>query len=205
MITRGGYDDGYAACPCFWGQEPSSLVVRLTEQTGPLNGTLVLDAGCGEGKNAVYLARHGAIVHALDVSTLAISNGKKQWSNVGGVTWLIKDISKTTMNESEYDVVIAYGMLHCLQDEDEITSVVRKLQAATKCGGYNVLCAFNSRKHCLLAHPNLTPCLLDHSRYVNFYKQWEILTCTDSDLEEAHPHNNIRHQHSLTRILARKR
>ncbi len=46
----GGYDDGYRECPCFWGDEPGSLVRVLCDHIGPVRGFAVLDAGCGEGK-----------------------------------------------------------------------------------------------------------------------------------------------------------
>ena len=56
-MSGGGYDDGYRNCPCFWGTEPGSLrksccaihVVSVS-RASPM-----LDAGCGEGKNAAFL------------------------------------------------------------------------------------------------------------------------------------------------------
>ncbi len=29
MADSGGYEEGYAACCCFWGRDPGSLVTRL--------------------------------------------------------------------------------------------------------------------------------------------------------------------------------
>ncbi|WP_344974937.1 class I SAM-dependent methyltransferase [Streptosporangium fragile] len=42
-------------------------------------GPAVLDVGCGEGRNAVRLARRGARVLAMDVSAAALENGAKAW------------------------------------------------------------------------------------------------------------------------------
>ena len=33
--------------------------------------------GCGEGRNAIYLARHGVAVEAFDSSEVAIKNAKR--------------------------------------------------------------------------------------------------------------------------------
>ena len=59
-MIDGGYDSGYRACPCFWGSDPGSLVSRLATIVPSFTGLQVLDAGCGEGKNAIFLAGKGA-------------------------------------------------------------------------------------------------------------------------------------------------
>jgi tellurite methyltransferase len=64
--SLGGYDDGYRACACFWGQRPGSLVPRLLEHIPDPAGVTVLDAACGEGKNAIYLARLVSLLTKLD-------------------------------------------------------------------------------------------------------------------------------------------
>src|SRR5690348_9530634 len=75
--AHGPYDDGYKSCPCFWGTEPGTFVKKLVGHIQDMSGMLVLDAGCGEGKNAKYLSSAGAIVRAIDVSPYAIANAKK--------------------------------------------------------------------------------------------------------------------------------
>jgi hypothetical protein len=67
----GGYDDGYRRCPCFWGKTPGKLVSALADIVPSFHGLRILDAGCGEGKNAVFFAQRGAFVRAIDVSALA--------------------------------------------------------------------------------------------------------------------------------------
>lgn len=203
---NGGYDAGYLACPCFWGREPGRLVRHLNRYVPDFRNVIVLDAGCGEGKNAAFLAERGAHVRAVDVSEVAIKNGKSAFDMKEGVIrWEVEDIRSIDLGVEIYDIVIAYGLLHCLTTEFDVCNVVHKFQAATRIGGYNVVCALNSRHQELSAHPDLTPTLLLHERYVALYSGWEILEVSDTDLTEIHPHNNISHTHSLTRMLARKR
>src|SRR5699024_1680372 len=57
-----GYDRGYRACPCFWGTAPSSIVQHAATLVA---GTTAVDIGCGEGKNAAYLATIGYRVTAV--------------------------------------------------------------------------------------------------------------------------------------------
>jgi tellurite methyltransferase len=201
---NGGYDSGYSACSCFWGRTPGSLVMRLVNLVGDVSNKSVLDVGCGEGKNAFYLSSIGATVRALDISELAITNARRAWKITKNIKWEVADIRKLHLSDNIYDIVIAYGLLHCLSDPGQIEAVVKKLQKATKNHGYNILCAFNDRSQDLAAHPEFTPCLVNHRFYLALYSGWEVIEASDTDLTEIHPHNNIEHTHSMTRILAQK-
>ncbi len=199
----GGYDDGYRACPCFWGREPSRLVINLRQRIGTYQGLRALDAGCGEGKNAAYMAADGCAVLAVDISAVAIANGRKAWP-AASIEWRVEDIYQLELEPLQFDVVVAYGLLHCLGSIERVTGILQRLQHATRPGGYHAVCTFNDRAQDLRAHPRLGPLLKSHTWYLSQYKGWDIVTATDEDLSEVHPHNGIRHTHSMTRILARR-
>ena len=203
-MTDGGYDSGYKGCPCFWGSDPGSLVAKLAEIIPTFKGLRVLDAGCGEGKNAFFLASKGALVQAYDVSQIAIQHAEKLKDQTHNVFFHAQDVRTVDLKTDSFDVVIAYGLMHCLSDESGIRSLNALLQDATKEGGYFILCAFNNRFQDLSAHPGFTPTLLPHATYVGMFSDWGIVETSDKDLHEAHPHNNIPHTHSMTRIIARK-
>jgi len=203
---NGAYDEGYAACPCFWGRQPGSLMQDLERHLPDVLGLRVLDVGCGEGKNAIYFARRGALVHALDISEHAIKNAKQAWSYHSNILWNIADIRSMMFSEQEFDVVIAYGLFHCLLNPEEVSQTVFKLKNATRPGGFHVVCTFNNRYQDLtLAHPRFFPVLLSHQYYVQCYNDWTVLHATDQDLHEIHPHNKVPHVHSMSRIIARRR
>jgi len=196
------YDEGYKACPCFWGREPGSLVRSLIRRVGSIAGWRVLDVGCGEGKNADYLWRLGAEVVAVEGSALALENARIAFPK-SGVQWRQADARTEKYSHCEYDLVLAYGLLHCLADESEIKQVVSALRLATKPGGRHIVCAFNDRCQDLSAHPDFRPCLLPHTTYTSLYSDWELEEISDTDLREQHPHNRIEHVHSMTRLIAR--
>lgn len=205
-MIDGGYDSGYRVCPCFWGSDPGSLVARLAEIIPCFKGLQVLDAGCGEGKNALFLAGKGAVVRAYDISQLAIQHAEDLKSGYQGenVSFHAQDIRTIDLGMGSFDVVIAYGLMHCLPDEGEIRSLNALLQNATKEGGYLILCAFNDRFQDLSAHPGFNPTLLPHAAYLGMFAGWETMEASDKDLHETHPNNNIPHTHSMTRLIARK-
>lgn len=200
----GGYDAGYRRCECFWGRSPGSLVRRLPEKM-ELQGRRVLDLGCGEGKNAVFLAERGCTVVAVDCSELALQNARLAWGKLEGIAWVLGDIRSMPL-DSRFDIVILYGLLHCLDDERSVRAAISRSQAMTVLGGINIVCSFNSRSHHMLdvAHPGFAPCLLAHEYYLNAYQGWSLAEASDSDLVETHPHNGILHSHSMTRFIAER-
>lgn len=169
------------------------------------SGRRVLDLGCGEGKNAAYVASLGARVDAIDVSEAALKNARLLWPNLATVNWVCGDVLDCYDPDGSYDVVLAYGVAHCLPREREIELLVARLIASVGHGGLLIFCAFNNRFQQLeLAHPGFMPTLLTHKRYIQLFSGIELLTASDLDLEESHPHNNVSHVHSLTRLIGRK-
>ena len=156
-VMSGGYNEGYERCSCFWGTEPGSFLKLITHYETSFTGRRALDAGCGEGKNAVFLARHGANVDAVDVSPVAIENGRRVWKqeeksplDCGGYP-VSKAASRSTTLSSRTACSTA------LLTEREVMATISALQAATVRGGYNILCAFNNRHQQLnKAHPRFS-------------------------------------------------
>jgi cyclopropane fatty-acyl-phospholipid synthase-like methyltransferase len=207
MIERdGGYDSGYRSCPCFWGTQPSSLVVTLAQTLCDLTALDVLDVGCGEGKNSAFFGKRGASVTAIELSPWALENAKAEWGQLENVRWVLADASAYDFGINAFDVVVAYGVYHCLSHTNEIRQLHSRLSCCTRAGGYHVICSFNARRQELeTAHPGFNPCLLGHEDYLDLYADWDLRIATDTDLTEVHPHNKIEHTHSMTRILARKK
>jgi SAM-dependent methyltransferase len=201
---NGGYEDGYKSCACFWGRKPGRLVEQVASMLGDVRGLDVLDAGCGEGKNAAFFAGRGATVRAVDVSVIAIEHARNWFGDIANVSWEIADIRQSDLSPSSFDIVIAYGLPHCLASEAEVIAVLERLKMATKADGLNVVCSFNERRQELSAHPGFAPTLLHHAKYLDLYSDWQLPYQSDEDLTEVHPNNGIRHTHSLTRLIAKR-
>lgn len=186
-----------------WGIEPASLIKRVLASREVSRTAKVLDLGCGEGKNAAALAGRGCDVIAVDCSAAALRNGQNAFAGVP-IRWVQDDVINFDCGRERYDLVIAYGLFHCLESVDQVASLIARMKVGTRSGGLNVVCSFNDRSHDLSAHPGMKPLLLAHPWYMAQYEDWEIELGTDSDLHESHPHNRILHHHSLTRLLVRK-
>lgn len=200
-MIDGGYDTGYKNSNCFWGSTPGSLINELGKHLKSFKGKKVLDLGCGEAKNSYYLANKGCKVDASDISEEAIKNAKNEFDENENVDLQVLNALDINIPTQHYDIIIAYGLLHCLNNEKEVKTLITNCLNGLKKGGYMMVCAFNSRGHDLSAHPNFNPLLIDHKEYLNFFSKYQILFSSDEDLHETHPHNNIPHKHSMTRLL----
>jgi SAM-dependent methyltransferase len=197
----GGYDEGYRAVPCFWGEEPGSLV-REFLSVNSANGLRVLDLGAGEGKNASALARAGAIVDAVELSSSAIENGIGRFGD--GFNWIHADVRTLSPGGGSYDLIVNYGLAHCMDTEAELDQLLAETRSALRPAGHYILVAFNARSQDLRAHPGFEPLLMPHEWYLSQFEGWDFIHESDTILNETHPHNNVPHHHSMTRLMVRK-
>jgi cyclopropane fatty-acyl-phospholipid synthase-like methyltransferase len=166
-----------------------------------MKGKRVIDLGCGEGKNAAWLADRGCDVIAIDISALALRNAKAAWPK-SPVKWKRCDVARVPLQLNTYDIVVAYGVAHCLPAA-HLDFFFSSIQAATTRSGFNIVVAYNDRAQDLAAHPGFSPTLRSHGYFMDQYRGWQIEYATDEDLREVHPHNGVVHTHSMTRIVAR--
>ena len=196
---QGGYDDGYEQCSTFWPDHPGSVLAWLAGQRS-LRNLRVLDLGCGEGTNAAWLAAQGCQVTAVDVSAAALRNALAKYPQ-SSIDWQHADAMSVAYRSESFDLIVAYGLLHCIT-EPESVELVQRMKQWTRVHGINVIVAFNDRSQDLSGHPGFHPTLRTHSSFVSQYSDWALLFETDQDLHETHPHNKIPHHHSMTRIAA---
>jgi cyclopropane fatty-acyl-phospholipid synthase-like methyltransferase len=200
----GQYDLEYAKCPCFWGTAPGKFVRNVPSL---VHAGRVLDLGAGEGKNAIYLAEHGFDVLAVDCSRFALANFRQRLAAMPEEIARRIEIVEADVTGFQpngfFDVVVAYGLLHCLTDFDAIQRVVSIMQRCTKRGGINVLVCFTDHLPVPPEQDYLEPTLLPEGVLESLYGEWEILSCENDVINETHPTSGTPHSHSLCRLIAR--
>lgn len=98
----------------------------------------VLDAGCGGGRNLVYLLRNGFDVSGNDADGRAIAQVRELASALapGAPTdFRIEAIEDTTFPDAAFDVVLASAVLHFARDEAHFGAMVTQLWRVLKPGG----------------------------------------------------------------------
>ncbi|MEV3924681.1 MFS transporter [Actinomadura coerulea] len=126
------WDSRYAEHHHMWSGEPNAVLVQ--EAAGLEPGT-ALDLGCGEGADAVWLARRGWRVTAVDISGVALERAAGHAEEAGvadRVDWQRRDLA-ASFPEGSYDLVSAQ-FLHSPADMPR-EEVLRAAAAAVAPGG----------------------------------------------------------------------
>lgn len=202
-MPDGGCGFRYGSGSCAWGRRPDRIVPVFADllQAG---SPYVLDAGCGEGRNAAWLAGRGAMVHAVDIDAEILGRGDPRWRAHERIHWENGDIRTMRLSLSSYEGVLACNVLHWLPDDAEIVVVISRLQSVTRPGGLNGIVAFNDRQPYTESSAPRAPRLLSHEWYLDRYQAWEVLRESDMDSTHTHPGETTAHSHAITRVVARR-
>jgi len=98
---------------------------------GFVKGCRVLDFGCGQGEEAVYLAKMGAHVTAIDISPVGIELTKERarLNGVGDrVSAMLMRCDPTEFPSESFDVIHGFGILHHIGFRTGITEIKRLLK-----------------------------------------------------------------------------
>jgi len=144
------WDERYAAQNGDWSGDPNPHLVTEVSELGP--GT-ALDAACGEGMDAIWLAARGWTVTAVDISSVALERNKTievPADIARRIDWVHADLTGWTPSQAVYDLVSA----QFIQMPAEPREVIfRKLAAAVKPGGTLLVVGHDPSD--LVTHPNL--------------------------------------------------
>lgn len=167
------------------------------------NPSLVLDVGCGEGRNAIFLAAHGHKADAFDLSTAAIDKARSIALSMSvSVNFWTQDLVGFKF-EKEYDVILSHGVLH-LPEKDKRDEFIENAKQYTKSGGYNFIGIFTNRLPATPDNAPFTKSLFDVGELPAKYNDWEIIHHKEGTFSDEHP-GGIKHQHAYERIIARKK
>jgi len=96
--ARYGERDG-----AMWSGRPNG---RLSAEVADLTPGRALDVGCGEGADAIWLARRGWSVTAIDISDVAVGRAREASELAGArVEWVCGDALQTPFAARSFDLV----------------------------------------------------------------------------------------------------
>jgi SAM-dependent methyltransferase len=131
-VDRESYDELYRSAPAVWSGRPNGPLVT---EAAALRPGVALDAGCGEGADALWLAERGWRVTAVDYSTVALDRAAAHARARGfadRIEWRQADLSSWAPPAGRFDLVTAH-YLHA--HGIDRPALFRRLAAAVAPGG----------------------------------------------------------------------
>ncbi len=97
---------------------PASELTRVVTEAG-LRPMTTLELGCGSGANAVFLARRGFDVTAVDSSPTAVERARTRAAQAGVlVRFVLDDVFSFTKTAETFDFVYDVGFYHFIRQTD---------------------------------------------------------------------------------------
>jgi tellurite methyltransferase len=102
-------------------------------------GMRVLDAGCGAGRNLVYLLQSGFEVFGVDESSEVLAQTRRLVTELAPHLPLdnfrVEPVEEMSYPDAAFDAVISSAVLHFARDEGQWQSMVREMWRVLKPGG----------------------------------------------------------------------
>ncbi|KAI8908896.1 S-adenosyl-L-methionine-dependent methyltransferase [Gorgonomyces haynaldii] len=122
-----------------YGQAPNDFLVQSIQYIKPQ--ARILSLGEGEGRNAIYLAKHGFQVDCVDMSQVGL-NKLNQWAEKEGLSHLIKTFVGVLGEfefPGEYDAIVS---IWCHMPQEPRFRVHQQVTKHLKVGGVYILEAY---------------------------------------------------------------
>ena len=198
------YDQKYAGQEFYWGKTPSVMcdsVIKIIRPSSDFYPKL-LDLGCGEGRNAIYFAKHGFEVFGLDTSLPGLQKTEKYAEEKGvHVKTIHADIINYKLRDT-YDVIFSTGTLHYLTPEVR-SQRFQNYKDCTSPNGINALSVFVQKPFIPRApDAEMASYLYKSGELMSYYWDWEILFCVEEIFDDTS--GSIPHKHAVNRIIAKR-
>jgi cyclopropane fatty-acyl-phospholipid synthase-like methyltransferase len=128
-----------------WDTDGPTPFVQDLVQAGQVRGD-VLDAGCGTGENAIYLAVQGYRVVAFDAAPAAIEKARVKARQRGvAATFAVADARELMAWDARFETIIDSGLFHVMGKNADRLRYARALRRVSRPGAVVHLLAFKDR------------------------------------------------------------
>ncbi|MDX2438819.1 MAG: class I SAM-dependent methyltransferase [Acidobacteriota bacterium] len=169
---REKWDRRFSGSDFIYGTEPAGFLADNVELL-PAKGR-ALDVAAGEGRNAVFLARHGLEVEAVDISEVGLEKAQRL-ADAAGVTirTIVADLEDYSIPKQRYDVVVVINYLE--------RDLIDDLKSALRPGGLIIYETYTvAQLDIPEAHHLRREYLLEPGELRTMFEEFEILEYTET-------------------------
>lgn len=203
MDKRPFWEESYkriGSADTFGDGRPSTELHDLVNRLPP--GAKAIDLGCGEGRNALFLAENGLDVTAVDISESGIAKLRHLADQKRLVIVTeVQDMREYIFTDT-YDLIVAHGCLHLIERECWM-SLLNDIKIHTSPEGYNVIAVFADKIPPPDDIKEFTVGLFHEGELFRFYEGWRIILKESYEFDDEHP-GNLKHSHAANKLVAQK-
>jgi tellurite methyltransferase len=165
----------------------------------------VLDLGCGQGSDLLFLAQNNFKVVGVDNSEVAIKQivDKATELNLDNVKAEKADVREYIIEKDFFDVISCQNVLNFVSKE-EAMKVIESIKGTIKTGGYILIQVFTTED----------PSISTENKFSSYFEPQELLHMFDgfrlyyylenTILDQGHPGFESPHKHGVARIIVKK-
>ncbi len=200
------YEERYKADGYYWGLKPNDMCYEVMKLMPPVKPYRLLEVGCGEGKDAVFLAKNGYMVTAFDAAESGLEKAKELADKSGVHIDLFKADIRDWRPDREYDIIYSSGVF-CYLGGELRRDFIDSLKAHTAVGGLNAVNVF-VEKPFILTPPDREKSESYKKGWLSgelfmYYHDW-LFHKNDEIIFDYHS-SGLPHQHCMDILIAEKK
>lgn len=195
------YEKRYNSDEYYWGVKPSYMCLKILELLPPASPLSVLDIGCGEGKDAVFLARCGYKVSAFDVTETGIEKTKRLAEKAGVYVDAFRANLLDFRLERDFDILFSSGVFHYIKPELR-SEIFDNYKLHTKENGINAFNVFVQKPFVAVPPEKENRFNWKSGELFMLYHDWYIEDCFEKVFDCNS--SGIPHKHAMDTLYARK-
>ncbi len=202
MSIRTNYEKWYEGEEYYWGLEPGSFLDELIDLCPPAENRRVLDIGCGEGKDAVYMAQKGYDVTAFDLTENGIKKTIALAKDRGTKINAYVDDINTFETDKQFDIIYSTGTVQYLFEENK-TGFFEKLEKIIKPNGIVFINVFVEKSFLELPPDwDKEEKMWKSGELFTYFADWKIERIDEVIFEDNS--GGVPHYHCMDTIICRK-
>lgn len=210
------YDNKYTTSKAAFGDKPEKILVSHYKKID--NASVVLDVGAGQGRHALYLARDGYAVEALEPSIVGINQMKEiaEKENLP-IHFTHGDLAEFEPKITAYSAVLLFGIIQILTRE-QITELLTSLKSWTAEDSLIFITAFSTDEPSYEKHKQddeeigknsfkdskeFIRTYLEKDEILELFERYDVLHHNEYLSEPHHHGDGNLHQHAVIEAVLR--
>lgn len=189
-----------------WGNQPNELLKKIYKRLNA--GANFLDLGCGQGRDALFMALKGFKVTAIDRSQEGIKKIKefiqaKKLSPVN-INLFCEDIRNFNIEKNKYNLINAFNSLQFIPKKDAL-KIIGNIKSSVKNNGYIIISCFTTSDPLYKKRNNHTHCFFKPQELKKIFSDFNIIKYKEEIIKDkGHPGNPEPHTHGVVKMIAQK-